>query len=69
MEVRLQRLERNVAKTGNDDALIQSFINIRNTARSKKDYVTADEIRKILKDNKIELEDRNDGTTKWWRAG
>ncbi len=42
-------------------------ITLRNEARAKKDFATADTIRKELADQGIILEDRPDGTTRWKR--
>ncbi len=42
-------------------------VELRNEARAKKDFATADSIRKELADQGIILEDRPDGTTRWKR--
>jgi cysteinyl-tRNA synthetase len=42
-------------------------IELRNEARAKKDFATADKIRKELVEQGIILEDRPDGTTRWKR--
>ena len=47
--------------------LIEQKIQLRNEARAKKDFATADSIRKELADQGIILEDRPDGTTRWKR--
>jgi len=47
------------------DELIKTFIEQRNEARKKKDFATADIIRKKLDEIGIVLEDKSDGTT--WR--
>ena len=47
--------------------LIEQQIQLRNEARAKKDFATADRIRKELADQGIILEDRPDGTTRWKR--
>ena len=49
------------------DEWIEQQIRLRNEARAKKDFATADTIRKELADQGIILEDRPDGTTRWKR--
>ena len=49
------------------DEWIEEKTLARNEARSKKDFSTADTIRKELADQGIILEDRPDGTTRWKR--
>ncbi len=46
---------------------IEEQIKLRNEARAKKDFATADTIRKELAEQGIILEDRPDGTTRWKR--
>ena len=46
---------------------IEQQIQLRKEAREKKDFITADNIRKELAENDIILEDRPDGTTRWKR--
>ena len=46
---------------------IERQIQLRKEAREKKDFITADNIRKELAENDIILEDRPDGTTRWKR--
>ncbi len=46
---------------------IETKIKLRNEARAKKDFSTADKIRQELDKMKIILEDRPDGTTRWKR--
>jgi cysteinyl-tRNA synthetase len=59
--------------TGFSDAVtpteewIKQQIRLRNEARAKKDFATADSIRQELDEKKIILEDRPDGTTRWKR--
>jgi cysteinyl-tRNA synthetase len=50
-----------------DDDWIESQMQLRNASRAKKDFSTADKIRKELADQGIILEDRPDGTTRWKR--
>jgi len=49
------------------DEWIEEQICLRNEARAKKDFATADKIRQELDGKKITLEDRPDGTTRWKR--
>jgi cysteinyl-tRNA synthetase len=49
------------------DGWIEQQIRLRNEARAKKDFTSADTIRKELADQGIILEDRPDGTTRWKR--
>jgi cysteinyl-tRNA synthetase len=50
-----------------ESKLIEQQIQLRNDARAKKDFSTADTIRKELAKQGIILEDRPDGTTRWKR--
>ena len=50
-----------------ESELIEQQIKLRNEARAKKDFATADKIRHELDEKKITLEDRPDGTTRWKR--
>ena len=50
-----------------EDKRIERQIQLRNEARGKKDFVTADSIRNELAEQGIILEDRPDGTTRWKR--
>jgi len=56
-------------KAGGDDgltdAVMQMLIKVRQHVRKKKDFETADMIRDLLKEERITLEDRADGTL--WR--
>jgi cysteinyl-tRNA synthetase len=45
--------------------LIQLFIELRNTAKSEKNYAFSDRIRESLKKLGVLLEDKKDGTTVW----
>ena len=47
--------------------VIDNLIQLRNQAREKRDFSTADTIRKELAEQGIILEDRPDGTTRWKR--
>ncbi len=49
------------------DKWIEEQIRLRNEARAKKDFTTADRIRKELAEQGVILEDRPDGTTRWKR--
>ncbi len=46
---------------------VEAKIAQRNDARRKKDFKTADEIRKYLSENGIIIEDKPDGTSRWKR--
>jgi len=50
---------------GFDESLIKAVIRMRDEAREHNDFETSDRIRKLLLDNKIQLEDSPKGTT--WR--
>jgi cysteinyl-tRNA synthetase len=50
-----------------DRDFIEENIRLRKEAREKKDFLTADNIRKDLAAKGIILEDRPDGTTRWKR--
>jgi cysteinyl-tRNA synthetase len=50
-----------------ENCWIEELIRLRNEARAKKDFATADKIRQELDEKKITLEDRPDGTTRWKR--
>jgi cysteinyl-tRNA synthetase len=52
---------------GDDNSEIQHLINERITAKQEKNWARADEIRKILADQGLILEDKPDGTTDWRR--
>ena len=47
------------------EELVQLLIRLRNEARSKKDFETADQIRNQLAEMNIELKDEKSGTTTW----
>ena len=50
-----------------ENSWIEELIRLRNEARAKKNFATADKIRHELDEKKITLEDRPDGTTRWKR--
>ncbi len=52
---------------GLTDEQIERLIVERNEARKRRDFARADEIRKALAEERITLEDRSDGTTRWKR--
>ena len=45
------------------DGLMNLIIQMRNDARLRKDWATADLIRDALKENKVELKDGKDGSS------
>ncbi len=57
----------NVEKFEISTEWIEQQIQLRNEARTKKNFATADTIRNELADRGIILEDRPDGTTRWKR--
>jgi cysteinyl-tRNA synthetase len=50
------------AANGKLDGIIQLLIDIRTQAKSRKDYITSDKIRKELADLNIQLKDEKDGS-------
>lgn len=50
-----------------ESELIEQQVQLRNKARARKDFASADQIRKALAEKGIILEDRPDGTTRWKR--
>jgi cysteinyl-tRNA synthetase len=58
--------KRTAADDGTADKAMKVLIEVRQHLRKKKDFESADLIRKLLTDQKITLEDRPDGTV--WRA-
>jgi cysteinyl-tRNA synthetase len=55
------------ADTGPSDAEIEKLIADRETARKRRDFTSADRIRKDLADRGILLEDSRDGSVRWKR--
>ena len=51
--------------TDNNSQLIDNMLNIRNEARSNKDFATADLLRNILSDAHITIKDNVDGSSSW----
>ena len=64
---KLQALGYGSAEGGLSDAEIEKLIAERNTAKKKRDFATADRIRKELADRGIMLEDAKDGSVRWKR--
>jgi len=52
---------------GTDDAEIEKLVSEREAARKRRDFATADRIRKELADRGILLEDTKDGSVRWKR--
>jgi cysteinyl-tRNA synthetase len=65
-EFLLARRERQCARLGIDPAWVEAEIAARGAARVAKDFARADEIRKALKDARVELMDTPSGTS--WRV-
>jgi cysteinyl-tRNA synthetase len=65
-EFLLGRRGRQCARLGIDPAQVEARIAERQAARAAKDFARADEIRKSLKDKRVELMDTPSGTT--WRV-
>jgi len=55
------------AESGPDDAEIDRLVAERNGAKKKRDFATADRIRKELADRGIIIEDAKDGSVRWKR--
>jgi cysteinyl-tRNA synthetase len=55
------------AESGPGDAEIDQLVAERNTAKKKRDFATADRIRKELADRGIVIEDTKDGSARWKR--
>jgi cysteinyl-tRNA synthetase len=64
---KLRALGYGSAESGPGDAEIDSLVAERNAAKKKRDFVTADRIRKELADRGIIIEDAKDGTVRWKR--
>jgi cysteinyl-tRNA synthetase len=55
------------AQAGPSDAEIEKRVAERTAAKKKRDFATADRIRKALADHGIILEDAKDGSVRWKR--
>jgi len=64
---KLQRLGYGTATSGPSDAEIDKLVAERNSAKKKRDFATADRIRKELADRGIIIEDAKDGSVRWKR--
>src|SRR5260370_8594457 len=56
-------------ESGPDDAEIDRLVAERNAAKKRRDFATADRIRKELADRGIIIEDAKDGSVRWKRKG
>jgi cysteinyl-tRNA synthetase len=54
-------------ETGISEAFVESQIQLRLGAKKNKDWATADKVRDELKQHGIQLKDRPDGTTDWYK--
>ena len=54
-------------ESGPDDAEINRLVAERNAAKKRRDFATADRIRKELADRGIMIEDAKDGSVRWKR--
>jgi cysteinyl-tRNA synthetase len=64
---KLQRLGYGPAASGPSDAEIDKLVSERTAAKKKRDFATADRIRKELADRGIIIEDARDGSVRWKR--
>jgi cysteinyl-tRNA synthetase len=64
---KLRALGFGVAEAGPADAEIDKLVAERNAAKKKRDFATADRIRKELADRGIIIEDAKDGSVRWKR--
>jgi cysteinyl-tRNA synthetase len=64
---KLRALGYGSADAGPDDAEIQKLVDERNAAKKRRDFATADRIRKELTDRGILIEDAKDGSVRWKR--
>jgi cysteinyl-tRNA synthetase len=64
---KLKALGYETGTAGPDDAEIEKLVADRETARKKRDFQTADRIRKELSERGIILEDTKDGSVRWKR--
>ena len=58
---------KNITESGNEKikGVMQLLVDLRNEAKSKKDFVTSDKIRKQLSELGISIRDEKDGTVNW----
>jgi cysteinyl-tRNA synthetase len=64
---KLQRLGYGTAASGPSDAEIDKLVAERDAAKKKRDFATADRIRKELAERGIIIEDAKDGSVRWKR--
>jgi cysteinyl-tRNA synthetase len=64
---KLRALGYGSAESGPDDREIDKLVAERNAAKKKRDFTTADRIRKELADRGILIEDTKDGSVRWKR--
>ena len=64
---KLRALGYGAAASGPSDAEIDNLVAERNSAKKKRDFATADRIRKELADRGILIEDAKDGSVRWKR--
>lgn len=64
---KLTALGYETSSAGTDDAEIEKLVAEREAARKKRDFATADRIRKELSERGILLEDTKDGSVRWKR--
>jgi cysteinyl-tRNA synthetase len=64
---KLKTLGYGTTSAGPDDAEIEKLVADREAARKKRDFASADRIRKALADRGILLEDTKDGAVRWKR--
>jgi len=64
---KLRALGYGASESGPGDAEIEKLVAERNAAKKKRDFATADRIRKELADRGIIIEDAKDGSVRWKR--
>jgi cysteinyl-tRNA synthetase len=64
---KLRALGYGSTESGPDDAEIDLLVTERNAAKKRRDFTTADRIRKELSDRGIIMEDAKDGSVRWKR--
>jgi cysteinyl-tRNA synthetase len=64
---KLRALGYGSAESGPSDAEIDRLVAERNAAKKKRDFATADRIRRELADRGIIIEDAKDGSVRWKR--